>query len=161
MNSPGGACAKRNQTRPRPPTTSGCIAQTTAGVYFNFGRRCRPDPDPFYFQGRVNSGPSHVFDPPSAGPFESAQRADLNGDPYQNCCSGPIAGPPCCDALHLPTHHTLLDPWGPAARSDPPMFHLRSSWCLLHPPCSLRSFWRLSWSLRVSSGALGVSWILQ
>jgi hypothetical protein len=54
------------------------------------------------------------------------------------------SGPPCCDALHLSTHHTLLDPWGPAARSDPPVFYLRSSWCLLHPPCSLRSFWRLS-----------------
>jgi hypothetical protein len=55
----------------------------------------------------------------------------------------------------------LLDPCGPAARSDPPVFPLRSSWCLLRPSRALRSFWCLSRSPRVSSGALGVSWILQ
>ena len=55
----------------------------------------------------------------------------------------------------------LLGPCGPAARSDPPVFYLRSSWCLLRPPRALRSFWCPSRSPRVSSGALGVSWILQ
>jgi hypothetical protein len=39
----------------------------------------------------------------------------------------------------------VLDPFGPAARSDPPVFfYLRSSWCLLRPPRALRSFWCLS-----------------
>ena len=47
---------------------------------------------------------------------------------------------------------------------------LRSSWCLLHPPCALQSFWCFPpaplVSLSVSrpprvSGALGVSWVLQ
>jgi hypothetical protein len=47
-----------------------------------------------------------------------------------------------------PIFWSLLDPCGPAARSDPPVLSLRSSWCLSRSP-------------RVSSGALGVSWILQ
>jgi hypothetical protein len=64
----------------------------------------------------------------------------------------------------------LLDPCGLAARSDPPLFPpvllvslpiprcaLRSSWCL----CALRSFWCPSLFPRVSSGAPGVSWVLQ
>jgi hypothetical protein len=32
-----------------------------------------------------------------------------------------------------------LDPCGPAARSDPPVFYLWSSWCLLHPVCRVPS----------------------
>jgi hypothetical protein len=58
-------------------------------------------------------------------------------------------------------HSTLLGPYGLAARSDPPVFPLRSSWCLLHPPCALRFSWCLSRSPRASSCALGVSWVLQ
>jgi hypothetical protein len=38
-----------------------------------------------------------------------------------------------------------------------PRCALRSSWCL----CALRSFWRPSSFPRVSSGAPGVSWVLQ
>ena len=54
--------------------------------------------------------------------------------------SGIVAG----EQGQLTVCHYLLGPCGPAARSDPPVFYLRSFWCLLHPPCALRSFWRLS-----------------
>jgi hypothetical protein len=62
----------------------------------------------------------------------------------------------------------VLGPCGLTARSDPPVImtpSVRSSWCLLRPPCALRSFWYLldlrSRSPRVSFGALGVSWVPQ
>jgi hypothetical protein len=45
------------------------------------------------------------------------------------------------------------------AHSDPTVFVLRSPWCLLDPPCALQSFWCLSRSPRVSSGALEPVWM--
>ena len=46
------------------------------------------------------------------------------------------------DSSPTPGAFYMLGPCGcgPAARSDPPVFYLRSPWCLLHPPCALRSF---------------------